>query len=56
MKSFAQLQKEFNDKVQKLQDKCKHKETQWMAHMWAPGHIDGSVNVCKFCNKILERK
>ena len=56
MKSFIQLQKEFDDRVKKMQDKCKHKETRWMTHMWAPGHTDGNVLVCLFCNKILDRK
>ena len=54
-KNYAQLHKEFEDRVLKLQQKCKHTDTDWMAHMWAPGHTDGRVLVCKFCNKILER-
>jgi hypothetical protein len=53
MTTYNQLEKEFNEKVKKLQATCKHKHlTPWMEVCYAPGHYTGdAVRVCKDCNK-----
>ena len=57
MKSYKELEREFKRKVRKLQDKCKHKEFQWMEEHWAPWHLTGYiVKVCTFCDKTLAKK
>jgi len=57
MKTYKQLEKEFNEKVKKLQDSCPHKRKKWMEKWWAIGHSSGyQVNVCLRCNKIVKEK
>lgn len=53
MKTYKQLEKEFQDKVNELQSKCKHKKlSEWMECYWAPGHSSGtSSRICLICQK-----
>ena len=57
MKTYKQLEGEFDKKVKEIQAKCPHKQFEWMDECWAIGHYTGRrVKVCKRCNKVLERK
>lgn len=57
MKTYTDLEKEFEDKVKKLQSKCKHQKTTWCQQMWAMGHFSGyKVRICDICNKRLEEE
>ncbi len=58
MKSYKELEKDFDNQVKLLQARCKHKKTEWMEQWWVIGHSTGySVEVCDFCNKVInERK
>jgi len=51
-----ELRKEFESNLKYMQEICQHPESEWMASEWGPGHISGSVKVCNFCEKVLERK
>jgi len=52
------LLKEYNDKLEKLQDECPHpKKSKWKEFWWAIGHSSGyEVKVCLRCGKILDRR
>jgi len=50
-----ELRKEFESNLKYMQEICQHPESEWMASEWAPGHISGSVEVCTFCEKVLDR-
>lgn len=57
MKSYEDLQKEFDKNVKKLQRTCSHKNTDWCEYWWAIGHSSGyEVLVCDNCRKTLEEK
>ena len=57
MKTYKQLQREFDKKVEKAQKLCPHKNTYWADHWWAMGHYSGyQVKICRRCNKVLEEK
>jgi hypothetical protein len=57
MKSYDDLQKEFDKKVKELQEKCPHKKTEYMEQWWAYAHSTGNiVKSCLNCNKTLETK
>jgi len=51
-----ELRAKFESDLKELQGNCKHKESEWMASEFGVGHLSGSVKVCKFCEKVLERK
>lgn len=56
MKSYDELKKEFNKKVEELQKKCPHSETAWAEEWWAIAHSTGyAVKYCKFCHKQLKK-
>ncbi len=56
MKSYKELEEEFDNEVAAVQEKCPHEETEWMEQWWAVGHSTGyKVKMCKFCNKIVEK-
>lgn len=50
-----ELRDKFEKDLKELQDACKHEESEWMEDYWAPGHYSGMVNVCNYCEKILEK-
>ena len=58
MTTYKQLQKEFDEKVAKLQRACKHKKvSKWMEEWWAIAHPTGFiVKQCLICNKEIKRK
>jgi len=58
MKNYEELEKEFEEKVEKLQASCKHEDvSDWIVEWWAIEHPTGwQTKVCKFCNKIVARK
>ena len=57
MRTYDDLKEEFEAKVEKLQERCKHPKTEWMEQWWAYGHFTGKqVKVCLVCNKILDKK
>ena len=56
MKSYKDLKEKFDLDVKNLQERCKHKKSDWFLSRWAPGHFGGDVKLCLFCNKILENK
>ena len=57
MKTYRQLEREFNKKVEKAQKLCPHKKSTWMESWFALGHSKGyQVKVCKRCNKVLKEK
>ena len=50
-----QLREKFEIDLAKLQEDCKHEESEWMPSELAPGHIFGSVKICNICEKVMER-
>jgi len=56
MKSFNELKDEFDKRVSWLQKHCKHEKSSWMISEWAPGHYNGEVLVCLFCNKVIDKR
>jgi hypothetical protein len=57
MKSYKELEEEFEKKVDDLQDQCQHEKTTWMDRWVSIGHYAGyQVKVCYNCNKELEQK
>lgn len=56
MKTAQQLKEDYENKLKKLQEKCKHKDTTWLTYMWAIGHSDGEALICLNCEKILDRR
>ena len=56
LKTYKELEKEFDRKVKQLQSECKHEKTNVMEHWWAIGHSSGyNVEVCEICNKTIRR-
>ena len=56
-KNIKQMRERHKKEIAKLQSNCVHKNiSDWMPYMWAPGHMGGSVKVCNFCGKTIERK
>ena len=51
--TVKELRKNYEKAVAAIQDLCPHTEFETMPYMWAPGHITGMVQVCKYCEKIL---
>jgi len=49
------LRQQYEDELQMLQALCKHESSEVMASEWAPGHSNGTVKVCKNCDKVLVR-
>ena len=57
MKTYEDLEKEFDKNVEELQKICPHENTSWCEHWWAIGHSSGySVLVCDNCRKTIEEK
>ena len=58
LSAYERLEKEFDEKVEALQSKCKHKKlTKWMEYHWAFGHSTGThVKICERCNKHVYQK
>ena len=60
MSSYEELEKEFNQKVKELREKCEHKEediSDWMTYYWAPGHSSGvEVKICNRCKAIIAER
>lgn len=56
MKTAKELREKFEKDLKELQDNCKHKDTEWLPNLFAPGHFHGQVKVCKKCSKRLEEK
>ena len=55
MTTIEDLQKEFDEKVKKLQETCEHKETYWAELWWTIAHSTvTAVKICKTCGKHLE--
>ena len=53
--SMEQMRERHEKEIRELQDNCKHEElSDWMNFMWAPGHFDGKVKICNFCEKVIE--
>lgn len=57
-KTYADLKREFNEEVTKLQEECSHKNhTDWLQEDWAPAHPTRyNVKKCKRCNKTVKVK
>ena len=57
MKTYKQLNDEFNKKVEELQENCEHKElTPWMESQWAIGHSSTThIRKCVVCNKTIAK-
>ena len=56
MSSFDELRKEFDEKVAKLKETCKHPTATWCEEWWAIAHSTGdAVKVCDVCSKFLEK-
>ena len=55
MKTFKQLQEQFDRDVKELRTSCKHEDvSDWIEEQWAPGHSSGrEVQVCNICNKVV---
>uniref|UniRef100_A0A6M3KY86 Uncharacterized protein n=1 Tax=viral metagenome TaxID=1070528 RepID=A0A6M3KY86_9ZZZZ len=56
IESAKQMRQRHQQELNELQAICPHTEGEWMPYCWAPGHYSGDIKVCKFCEKILERK
>jgi len=56
LKSYDDLQTEFELAISKIQEACKHKDvTDWVPEYWAVAHSTGrQVKICKHCRKIVE--
>ena len=55
MSTFEELQKEFQQKVEALRQKCEHPKSFWAEQWWAIAHSTGNaVRVCSICRKTLE--
>jgi len=56
VKTYDDLKKEFDEKVEELQERCNHPKTGWAREQWAPAHGTGkAVKYCKVCQKVLEK-
>lgn len=56
MSKAKELRDKFNKELKELQDSCPHIESEWMSHMWAPGHYSPyKVRVCKSCEATIEQ-
>ena len=51
-KCYSQI-KRAEKRLEKLRAGCKHEETFIGDYMWAPGHINFNVLICKYCNTPL---
>ena len=51
--TVKELRENYEKAVAAIKDSCPHTEFETMPYMWAPGHITGMVQVCKYCEKIL---
>jgi len=58
MSTYKELREEFNEKVKKLRESCKHPiTTGWMDYCWAPAHYSGvEIKVCSICGAIVEER
>lgn len=58
MKTYNELKKEFDKKVEDIQSKCKHEDvSDWIGESWAIAHKTGwQVKICNICNKVVARK
>jgi len=58
MKTYKQLEKQFESDVEELQKNCKHEDiSDWIEEWWAVGHSTGHrIKVCNICNKIIRRR
>ncbi len=56
--AYDKLQKDFDDKVIELQERCPHKTlSKWVDMYFAVGHSTGTqVRVCKECNKTIKQR
>ena len=56
MKTYKELEEEFDKKVAELQKECKHEKTTIMDHMWRIGaYSDYRVEICDICNKEIRK-
>ncbi|MEK6883402.1 MAG: hypothetical protein AABY22_27490, partial [Nanoarchaeota archaeon] len=45
--SYEDIKKDFELRLERLQEECRHKKTKWMDEWWAMGHSTGKkVKVC----------
>ena len=52
--TYEQIKKDFELRLWRLQEECRHKKTKWMDEYWAMGHSTGKkVKICLKCNKVL---
>ncbi len=57
MTEYAQLTKEYEEKVAILQQNCQHKTSNWYEQMLSPGKFTGTrIRICKNCHKELAQK
>lgn len=57
MSKIDDMRKRHKKEIQALQNNCQHDEVSgWLLNMWAPGHIDGEVIVCKDCGKVIKKR
>ena len=57
LKTYSQLEQEFDKKIVELQKKCPHIRTKWFVEWWGIGHSTGKeTKRCLRCNKCLDRR
>ena len=54
MKSYKQLEKDFNHKIKELQRKCKHEKSFALSGYWLKGYPKNKgLRQCKICQNIF---
>lgn len=48
-----ELRDKFEADLKALQDRCLHEKTENMLNEFAPGHYNGTVEVCLNCDKVI---
>jgi hypothetical protein len=54
MENIKSMKARHEREIEELQEFCKHKKTERMPYMWAPGHYGNDVEVCKRCGKVVK--
>ena len=54
IENIKQMQRRHDKEIEKLRKLCKHKKTNRMPFMWAPGHFGADVEVCEWCGKVIK--